>query len=331
MAVKINRGQIKKVAEVLKKMPGDGNGLNFYSHIEGNMEIYDSEKFPPLYHPQAINFFFFVVMHDYGFWYGDDKGYHSPLYGTINGKKFKGSDFLWAVCRKVFYNNEAFFTPKYLQKITPWELAMIFSDHNSRIIWPDFEARFKMTRAFGKWFIGEKTTPYQLVASANARKKSLLYFLDLLSHIPGYDRDYLKKKNMLLAMVLANRPEKFLQVNDPESWEPIIDYHLMRLCLRLGIIEINNGFSNLEVLGQIRNREWASIYAEREIRCATYRVVQEVIRQSDRPMSFVDEKMWNARNYCPEMETPDCSKCVFDAVCAKRVDLFQPVLRTANY
>ena len=48
-------------------------------------------------------------------------------------------------------------------------------------------------------------------------------------------------------------------------------------------------------------------------------------------MKFVDEKMWRAREYCPEMEKPDCSKCEFGNVCKKRKDLFQPVWRTNNY
>lgn len=324
---RINEKRIGRFAKILKQLPESGQGLNFYSYAKDGEEVVDSGKFPPLNHPQAINFFFFVVMHDYGFWYGDEKGHYASLYGAIDGKKLKGSDLLWVACRKFLYSDSVFFTPEYLKKITPQELAMIFSDHNGPIIWPDFETRFKMTRAFGEWFINKKTNPNKLVASANSQKKSLLYFLDLLSCIPGYNRDYLKKKNMLLAMVLANRPERFLKVNDSESWQPIVDYHLMRLGLRLGIIEIEDG----EILRQIRNREWASIYVEREIRCATYRAVQEIIRQSGRAVSFVDEKMWAAREYCPEMGTPDCSKCAFDFVCAKRVDLFQPVLRTTNY
>jgi hypothetical protein len=62
-----NGRQIAKVAELLKKLPENGKGLNFYSYAKDGKEIIDSEKFPPLHHPQAINFFFFVVMHDYGF------------------------------------------------------------------------------------------------------------------------------------------------------------------------------------------------------------------------------------------------------------------------
>ncbi len=104
MTVEINESQIAKVAKILKDLPESGSGLNFYSYIKDGKEIFDSEKFPSLNHPQAINFFFFTVMHDYGFWYGDEKGYYAPLYGIIDDKKVKGSDLLWMAFRKLFYH-----------------------------------------------------------------------------------------------------------------------------------------------------------------------------------------------------------------------------------
>jgi hypothetical protein len=325
--VKIDEKQIAKIAKILKESPESGQGLNFYSYIKDSKEIVDSEKFPPLNHPQTINFFFFAVMHDYGFWYGDDKGYHAPLYGVVNGEKAKGSDLLWKACVRALHRDSVFFEPAYLSELKPCELVEVFSDDKEPIVWPDFEARFKMTRAFGRWFGIEKITAKDVVASANSQKESLFSFLSLLRFIPGYNRDYLEKKNMLLAMALANRPEKFLKVNDPDRWMPIVDYHLMRVGLRLGIVKILDA----KILKKVINREWVDVYAEREIRCLTHKAIQELIKQSGRPMSFIDEKMWMSRKYCPEIEEPNCAKCVFDLVCKKRVDLFQPVFRTTAY
>jgi hypothetical protein len=324
--VKINEKQTQLVAELLKKLPENGKGLNFYSYAKDGKEIIDSEKFPPLHHPQAINFFFFVVMHDYGFYYGDDKGYLEPLYGIFHGIKTKGSDLLWKMCRLALANHEGF-DPKYLANITVKELGRIFSDDNGPVIWPDFETRFRMTRAFGRWFIKRGITAEEIVANANSKKESLFYFLSVLRKIPGYDSDPLEKKNLLLAMALANRPEKFLKVNDPEQWMPLVDYHLMRLSLRLGMIEIHDR----EALRKNCNREWVDFDIERRIRYATYNAVNDLIVKSGRQMSFIDEKIWMARQYCPEMKKPDCSKCIFESICKKRVELFQPIFRTTNY
>ncbi len=327
MTIEIDKRQIQLVAEVLKKMPESGKRLNFYSFNINGVEIFASDLYPPLDHPQAINFFFFKVMHDFGFWYGDDKGYIMPLYGTINNKESKGSDLLWKVLTKELWSKTLQFEPAKLAGIKPMELARIFSDDNGPVPWPDFEARFKMTRAFARWFAEEKTFPMEILILANQEEEPLKEFLWQMRRIPGYNRDpFFQKKNLLLAMVLANRPEKFLKVKDPQNWKPIVDYHLMRLALRLGLVE-------LEKIDQKKNkkREWVNIFIELEIRRAVYEAVRELIEKSGQPMSFVDEKMWMGRKYCPEMTAPVCDKCIFESVCKKRVELFQPVFRTTNY
>jgi len=326
MAIEIDKRQIRLVAELLKELPEE-EGLNFYSFKKGNEEIIASDMYPELNHPQAINFFFFVVMHDYGFWYGDEKGYHEPLYGIINGKREKGSDLLWKMAVMTLKKNETKFEPINLAEIKPRELAQIFSDDNGPIVWPDFEKRFQITRAFGKWFIKEKKTPSWIVNEANNATKPLQYFLAWLRKIPGYNRDLAEKKNLLLAMVLANRPEKFLNVKDPENWKPIIDYHLMRVSLRMGLVE----FLNKEEKKENKERRWTNYFTEREIRWAVYNAVLELIQKSGRPMSFIDKIMWMGRCYCPEMTAPECAECLFNSVCKKNIEFFQPVFRTTAY
>ncbi len=127
-------------------------------------------------------------------------------------------------------------------------------------------------------------------------------------------------------MALANRPEKFLNVKDTRNWEPLIDYHLMRLALRSGMVELD-----IKDINDNRERKWVDMRVEFDIRQTTYSAVLMLIENSGRAMSFVDEKMWMARKYCPEMETPNCARYIFDSVCKKRVELFQPIFRTTNY
>ncbi len=325
--VGINEAQIEKIADALKNLPESGNGLNFYSYIKDGEEIVDSEKFPVLNHPQAVNFLFFAVMNDYGFWYGDDKGYLEPLCGEMRGKKIKGSDLLWEACiRSLYYGANNVFEPATLQNIAPQKFAEILSDDNGSIIWPDFEARFKMARAYGKWFCSRGISPKKIVEQCNKEEQPLKKFLLLVRDIPGYNADFFEKKNLLLAMVLANRPEKFLNVKDPHNWSPLIDYHLMRLALRLGMVDLDEEDCNVN-----SERKWVNISAEFDIRHSVYAAFLILIRKSGRQMSFIDEKIWMGRKYCPEMAPPDCLKCIFDSVCKKRVELFQPVFRTTNY
>ncbi len=329
MKAVINKEQIAKVAEVVKNLPDKGNGCNWYNFEINGRVIVDSATYPPLHHPQAVNFFFFVVSHDYGFWYGDDKGYLGPLFGTIGGKKVKGSDMLWKTATAALCRDETQFEPKRLAAISPEELSRkIFFDDNGPVIWPDFETRFRNSRAYGRWFIGNDTSPSQILAEANRAGEPLKDFLRQLRPIPGYEhtQDVFKKKNLLLAMMLSNRPERFLKVTDPENWKPLVDYHVMRLCLRLGTVELDEEEREIN-----RQRLWTSARSEMRIREASCEAVKRIIRQSGRPMPFVDDKLWQARRYCPEMAEPECLKCSFGNVCEKRVELFQPVFRTTAY
>ena len=127
-------------------------------------------------------------------------------------------------------------------------------------------------------------------------------------------------------MTLANRPEGFLSASDPHNWSPSGDYHVMRVALRLGIVNLAPDMSE----GNIA-RSWVNEVEEYGIRSQIYWAAQNLIFQTGKSMSFIDEKMWQARGYCPEMEAPDCSKCLFTSVCKKRVDLFQPIIRTTAY
>lgn len=127
-------------------------------------------------------------------------------------------------------------------------------------------------------------------------------------------------------MALTNRPERFLKVNDLENWNPIVDYHLMRTALRLGMVDLH-GFET----GKNKKRRWVGEIEENHIRTVVFDAISLLIELSSQPMSSVDVQMWMARKYCPEMSKPNCKKCLFEKVCKKRIELFQPIFRTIAY
>ncbi|MBI4837019.1 MAG: hypothetical protein HY813_01270 [Candidatus Portnoybacteria bacterium] len=324
---KINRPQIKKVARFLRGLPGDDCGLNFYNLEGDEKEIIASRMYPPLNHQQAINFFFFVCLHQYGFWYGDESGYKEPLSGCLDGKKLKGSDLLWAVCKKALDHDFLIFEPARLAEMSFNDLReKIFTDANGPIDFPDNQERHQLTNCYGQWFVENKSEPTKIVELAHSLNRSLGFFLWLTREVPGYNRDRFKKKNLLLAMVLSNRPEKFLEVKDPQSWSPIVDYHLMRLALRLGLVDLKKSEQRAN-----EKRLWIDALAEYRIRRATYRAIKRLISKSGKSMPFIDKLFWTGRQYCPEMEDQECSQCIFSEVCKKRTELFQPIFRTTAY
>lgn len=327
-AVQINHTQIRKVAQIIKKMPDEDKGLNFYSFDTPDGEIVASNMYPELNHPGAVDFFSFACLHQFGFWNGDEDGYNEPLIGQFRGKRSKGSDLLWKTLKESLDDYPEIFAPEHLAEISENELRdEIFTDDNGPIPFQDFDKRLEITKNYGAYLVGNETRMGDLVKEANDTDIPLKTFLTSMDEVPGFEQDPLQKKSLLLAMALANRPEKFLNVRDSENWKPIVDYHLMRVALRLGLVEILD--PELKKVNQ--ERRWTDSESERIIRKAVFEAVQELIKESEKPMPFIDHTLWLARKYCPEMEKPNCEECIFSVPCEQKVELFQPVLRSIDY
>ena len=126
---------------------------------------------------------------------------------------------------------------------------------------------------------------------------------------------------------MSQRPERFLEFGDDEDLPPIVDYHVQRSCLRIGLVEVVDS----ELWAQLEGRELLTVDAEWAVREACYRAVEELQRASGRSMGAIDWFLFQNRKRCPEMTEPLCDKCPLDPSCAHRKTLFQPVYRTGFY
>jgi endonuclease III len=107
----------------------------------------------------------------------------------------------------------------------------------------------------------------------------------------------------------------------------VVDYHVMRSCLRTGLIDVADAELAAKLVGRqllSRDEEWA-------VRAAAHIAIEQVVVQSGKSMGAVDWFFFQARQRCPEMSEPQCDLCAVDAVCAHRKELFQPVRRTSYY
>jgi len=149
----------------------------------------------------------------------------------------------------------------------------------------------------------------------------------MLDHVGGYKQDPLRKKAVLLGLILQQRPERFLRTEPQEPAPPVIDYHLQRSCLRIGLIDVIDE----RLRSSLIKRELLTPEDEGAVRRAAYAAIAQVQRLSGRSMGAVDWFFFGARRRCPEMTEPECSQCAVDPVCAHRKELFQPVIRTTFY
>lgn len=192
---------------------------------------------------------------------------------------------------------------------------------------PALDLHLDMARQYGRDMLALQLTPQAVVQKALESKHTFPAFLLLLDHIGGYKEDPLRKKSALLAMILNQRPEAFLPLPDDEKISPVIDYHLMRSCLRVGLIDVLDD----KLADRLSNRQILSAAEEWAVRHASYHAIEQVAEHSGANMSAVDWFFFNSRRTCPEMSEPECQNCQLDALCAHRKELFQPVLRTTFY
>jgi len=181
--------------------------------------------------------------------------------------------------------------------------------------------------AYGRDLLALGWTPAGLLESANASDRPIAGFLGQLDHVGGYKEDPLRKKSALLAAILIQRPEGWLRPAPDEDVPPIVDYHCMRSCLRLGLVRLEDD----GLRGRVERRRLVSAAEEAAIREGCFEAVAEVHRASGRPMGAVDWFFFQNRTRCPEMTAPDCAACPADPVCAHAKALFQPVFRTTAY
>jgi hypothetical protein len=312
----------QQIALFARALPQLGTVQPFDFCANGQTDI-----FPDAGDVGTLDSFFLNAAHQFGFWYEQEGKYAQPMIAPAGGVDRKGSDFLFYCFQRALEQDAMFFQPARLAAMSDKEYDALFLDDNGRNPLPMWPAHARLIRAYAEWFKQAKCTPQDLVDQANAAPRPLAAFLELVGCVPGYAEDPLKKKLMLLAVILENRPEHFLRVTDPESAVPIIDYHLQRSALRTGLVRIEDD----ALRTRLERREQVDTATEHRIRTTTYTAIEQLVQQSGLSVAAVDYFFFTNRTRCPEMTEPQCAVCPVKEVCARRTSLFQPVYRTEAY
>jgi sugar/nucleoside kinase (ribokinase family) len=314
--VQVNEGQVRRVAKIISTLP------------EAPPYPWVGPTLPPAGHPRALEYLFAATLQQFSFWTVREDRYHLPLIAPIGGIELKGSDYLWSAFTRALENDAGFCAPERQAALTREELLAVFRADDGRDPMPALDLHLDQARAYGRDMLALQLTPRAVLDRALASPQPLQTFLRTLDHVGGYKEDPLRKKSSLLALALHDRPERFLPLQDEERIAPIIDYHIMRSCLRMGLIDVLDG----ELEAKLMQRQVVSPAGEWAVRYPAYLAYDGLLTHSGRSPSAVNGLLFgNARKRCPEMTEPQCQSCPFDPVCAHRKAFFQPVLRTSFY
>jgi len=280
---------------------------------------------PPAGHTATLDYFFSSTLQQYGFWTAAHGHYARPLLASIDGEERKGAFYLFRAWLRWLEDDPQLLSPAAQAELTEAQLLAVLRADDGSDPLPDLASHLALARAYGRDMLSLGLTPRHLLQQVQQSRSPLRSLLRMLDHVGGYKEDPLRKKSALLAIILQQRPEGFLQFDEPIP--PVVDYHVMRSCLRTGLIEVTDATLYSKLIARAllsAGDEWA-------VREAAYRAMQDLVVQSGKSMGAVDWFFFQARERCPEMTPPDCAHCAVDAVCAHRRDLFQPVRRTSFY
>jgi len=313
--VQVNDGQVRKVTEKISTL----SELSPFPFV--------SPELPPVGHPKALDYFFAATLQQFSFWSEQNNRYYQPLIAKIGGVEQKGSDYLWDAFRRRVEQDADFCSPERQANLSRDELLEVFRADNGDDPMPALDLHLEQAHHYGRDMLALQLTPQAVLQESLASAQPLQTFLVLVDKIGGYKEDPLRKKSLLLALILNDRPENFLPLRDDEQVAPPIDYHLMRSCLRVGLIDVIDE----ELKIKLRNRQIVLPAEEWAVRYPAYRAIEQVVALSGKSLGAVNQYFFSARKRCPEMSEPECRFCQLDPVCAHRKELFQPVLRTSLY
>lgn len=310
----VNEPQVQKVAELVAALP-EVTPFDFTGPV-----------LPTVDHPFALEWFFAATLQQFSFWTIKNGRYHQPLIAAIDGFELKGSDYLWQAYMRPLVKDSDFFSPERQANLTHAEINDLYRADDGSDAMPAIDLHLAQARQYGQDMLALNLTPQMILDQAQESATPLKIFFEILDHIGGYKEDPLRKKSGLLAFILNQRPEKFLSIGEEEV-TPVIDYHAMRGCLRIGLVEIQDQ----KLRGKVIRRQEILPAEEEAIRYASYKAIAQIVSLSGKSMGAVDWFFFNSRKRCPEMTEPGCQDCPVDPICAHEKDLFQPVLRTTFY
>ena len=314
--VRVDAGQVERMArlladlETVKPFPFTGPHL------------------PPEGHPAALDYFFAATLQQFSFWTAKEGAYHRPLIAPIDGERLKGSDYLWQAFVRPLDTDPAFYSPARQAGLSREELLALLRADDGSDPMPALDLHLGQAHAYGRDMLALGLTPHDLVREARSSETPLAAFEQLLDHVGGYKEDPLRKKTGLLAVILNQRPEALLIFGPQEGTAPVIDYHLMRACLRTGLLDVVDE----DLFRKLAGRRILTVEEEGAVRDAAYAAIEEVAARSGKSAGAVDSWFFfTSRGLCPEMTEPECEACPADPFCAHRKGLFQPVMRTTFY
>ncbi len=226
------------------------------------------------------------------------------LQGTVDGTFLRGWDYLRAAMLKATANDNSIVYPASLSKITDKTLSGIIKGDDGKGEISNLEERVRLLNDMGsKMQQSGAGSVQQLFEKSeghidNYGEKKGLY--ELLSEFEAYS-DPVKKKSSYFLSLMKN--QGFWNYSDEENLLPVVDYHEIRIALRLGTVKINDE----ELRSKLANKQEVTWQDDIDIRSGVQKALVYVAKESGLGHSKLHYFLWNLSRNCCNRDSPHCS------------------------
>jgi hypothetical protein len=140
----------------------------------------------------------------------------------------------------------------------------------------------------------------------------------MLGEFEAY-KDPLKKKSSVLIRCLSDA--KLFKMADPEDFVPVVDYHMMRVLLRMGCIK-PSGAKLIRELSRFRK-----VSSDKQFRLAAQYAFQIISRVSGKSLFELNDVFWALGRSCCHYQTQLCA----DKKCSKNPCTFAEVVNLPDH
>lgn len=234
------------------------------------------------------------------------------LVGVVGGVRLRGSDYLIAALHRHLGAHPERWTPRALAAWTAEELRAAVSDDGdpARSTLDRVEERLALLRGVAAHV--EHAWGGSAMALHRTSDRRVATLLERLDPIPAF-ADPVQKKSHLLLMFLHERG--LWPLADPENLEIAVDYHVMRVALRAGLVEVEDAALRRRLVAQER----ADASTDTTVRLAVREACHRALAETPGLTPFrLDNLLWMVgRNCCFYEHPPVCTR---PAACWKRAE-----------
>ncbi|MEM0340197.1 MAG: hypothetical protein QXN05_01455 [Acidilobaceae archaeon] len=287
MLVSINDENINEVVDSLSKL---------VKSIEPDRFL-DPELYPPTSASRRTVFQYFLVM------VAMDHRLSRPgrpYEGYVEGKLYHGADLLYRLGAKKLKEDLDFFEPRRLATISIKDVKEWLTLHNDKASPPDPDIRAELLKDLGvkllKLYDGDPIL--LLTESRGFLKNRGSGLIEILKVFKAYN-DPVEKKAYLLAKFIERR--EVMSFLDPQNKEVPVDNHLVRIALRLGLVDVDSTFLEKIAYG-IEVSEDEDVL----LRFATRTAYKKLISKVGVDPFVLDDFLWNFGRKVCRRESPVC-------------------------